>query len=213
MKKTIVLITMMLTSAMCSGYEFKGYEMGITLSDFKSRGVHRDAFILGGSPGVLICSDDSSNRESDFVIQLDRYPENTVVMCTFRQYMWLTISGGTYPIKPTFTFVTLPNHSEPVLSMIDFELFSTNFTSLLVTLKEKYKNPVSSSSRNLQNNFGAGFRNEKYIWRDKTSEIELEKYTGGYNSEKSSVYFFLKSGEKEMGRLMKEKSKVKKSGF
>jgi hypothetical protein len=92
-------------------------------------------------------------------------------------------------------------------------MFSRHFSSLLNTLKEKYKNPISSSTQNLQNSFGSTFRNEKYIWRDKNSEIELQKYSGGTTTEKSSIFFSLKSGEKEMSRLIKEKSKDKKSGF
>jgi hypothetical protein len=216
-------------STISNGYEFKGYEMGMSLSDFKSRGLHEDVYLLNKDDryfnwvSKLVCSDEN---KSEYSIRLDRYPDNTVVICSIKEvasksgishfkdgYMWLKISNGTYPIQPTFTFVSLKNGDEPVLSMIDFELFSTNFLSLLSTLKEKYKSPVTSTSQNLQNNFGSTFRNEKYIWRDKTSEIELQKYSGGYTSEKSSVYFFLKSGEKEMSRLIKEKSKDKKSGF
>ena len=229
MKKIVVLVTMILISTICNGYEFKGYEMGMSLSEFKNKGLHEDVFLLNKDDRYmswspkLICSDVNNG---EFSIRLDRYPDNTVVICSIKEvssgsvvthykegYMWLKISNGTYPIQPTFTFVPLKSGDEPVLSMIDFELFSTNYLSLLTTLKEKYKTPVSSSSQNLQNNFGSSFRNEKTIWRDKTSEIELQKYTGGYTSEKSSVYFFLKLGEKEMNKLIKEKSKDKKSGF
>ena len=232
MKKLLVLVTMILVSKLCSGYEFKGYEMGMTLSDFKSKDLHNDVFLASTSDRFtdwkpkLVCSDDN---KSEFPLELSKYPDNSIVVCSVKEvgnsktmslspsykngYMWLNIGTGTYPIQPTFTFVPLKSGDEPVLSMIDFELFSTNYLSLLTTLKEKYKTPVSSSSQNLQNNFGSSFRNEKTIWRDKTSEIELQKYTGGYTSEKSSVYFFLKSGEKEMNKLIKEKLKDKKSGF
>lgn len=220
---------MFFLSTLCKGYEFKGYEMGTSLSNFKGRGLHEDVFLLTKYDRYfnwepkLICSDEFKNEQS---IRLSLYPDNSVVICSIKEvttgssgshfkdgYMWLNIGTGTYPIQPTFTFVPLKSGEEPVLSMIDFELFSTNYSSLLNTLKEKYKTPVNSSSQNLQNKFGSSFKNEKIIWRDKTSEIELEKYTGGYTSEKSSVYFFLKSGQKEMNRLIKEKSKDKKSGF
>jgi hypothetical protein len=64
MKKLLVLITMFLLSTLCKGYEFKGYEMGMSLSDFKDKGVHKDVFLASTSDrftnweSKLICSDE-----------------------------------------------------------------------------------------------------------------------------------------------------------
>jgi hypothetical protein len=129
-------------------------------------------------------------------------------------YFWLKISNGTYPIKPKFTFVSIKDSEEPVLTVIDFEMKSTNFKSLLETMKEKYKNPISSSRNNLQNSYGANFQNEEYFWKDKDSEIQLTKYSSNYSIENSSVYFYLTKGGEQLIRLRDEKkSQDKTKGF
>ena len=229
MKKLLAFITMILISSLSNGYEFKGYEMGTPLSDFKSRGVHEDVFLLTKHDrylsweSKLICSDENKNEH---ILLLARYPEDTVVICSIKEvasgsrfshykngYMWLKLGSSTYPIQPIFTFVSLKNGEEPVLSMIDFEFFTTSYQSTLSALIEKYKKPFSSSSQNLQNRFGSNFKNVKTVWRDKTSVIELQKYSGGYTSEKSSLIFFFKSGESQLNKLANEKYKDKKNAI
>ena len=205
----------------------------MTLSEFKEKGVHEDVYTSNKYDRVfnwsfrLICSDENKEIYSPF---LDQYPDNKLIICSVKEegvskrvssskyykdgYLWLKISNGTYLIKPKFTFVSIKESEEPVLSTIDFEIKSSNFKLLLETMKEKYKNPINSYKTNLQNGFGVNFQNEGYFWKDKDSEIQLEKYSGNYSLEDSSVYFYLTKGGEELIRLRNEKKLEEKTrGF
>ena len=205
----------------------------MTLSEFREKGIHEDVDTSNRYDRVfnwvnkLICSDENKEIYSPF---LDLYPSEKVIICSVQEegvskrvpsskyykdsYFWLKISNGTYPIKPKFTFVSIKEGEEPVLTKIDFEIKSTNFKYLLETMKEKYKNPIDSSKVNLQNGYGVNFQNEEYFWKDKDSQIELEKYSGNYSLENSSVYFYLIKGGDELVRLRKEKKlQDKTKGF
>ena len=233
MKHQLIFVVIFSVSTICNGYEFKGYKMGMSLSEFKEKGIHEDVYQSERYDRVynwvfkLICSDENKEIYGPF---LDRYPNDKLVICSVKEegvskhipstkyykdsYFWLKISNGTYPIKPKFTFVSIKDSEEPVLTVIDFEMKSTNFKSLLETMKEKYKNPISSSRNNLQNSYGANFQNEEYFWKDKDSEIQLTKYSSNYSIENSSVYFYLTKGGEQLIRLRDEKkSQDKTKGF
>lgn len=229
--KTVTLATFLVATHAYS-FDFKGYQLGMNLSNFKEQGIHEDSFLLkkydryNNWETKLICSDSIS---SEFTFQLNRYPQGAIVVCAFREvgtssrgtsisvsyapsFMWLKLKNNTFPISPSFTFVAI-NENEPILSMIDFEVSSDNFDALSETMIEKYKKPKNHSSQFLQNSFGAKFKNETYLWKDAKSEIEIKKYAADTTLDKSSIYFFFKQGELKMEKLLKQKSQETNKGF
>lgn len=231
-KDLAIYIFLILQVNIAYSFDFKGYELGMKLSDFKRKGVHEDVFLVKTYDKffrwepTLICSDDV---RTEFRIELRGYPDDSVVVCAVKEqaisaengsarsmysegYMWLKLSSGTYPISPKFTFVSIKQDEEPVLSAIYFSVSSDNFHALNEAVMEKYKKPVNQNSEVVQNAFGAKFRNEKYTWKDAASLIEIYKYSGG-TLEKSSINYQLIIGEKKLSNLRKQKSNDSSKGL
>jgi hypothetical protein len=196
-----LLLLFLVSTGIAHAYEFKGYSLGMPLSNFKDKGIHPD--LSSGDNTKLVCSDEFNNENLEFggaapfgiSYEYSKYASEQIVVCSFfdstnifnvPSYFQIKINGNEAGLETIFVFVKTNTNKEPELARINIYLSPNSFNFLSKEFAKKYGVP-SSQSKTLQNGFGTKFNDQTLSWSKNGEEINYWKYVG--RTDQSAIEF------------------------
>lgn len=159
-------------------YELKGDQLGMSLTDFKTKHYH----LPEGDPK---CSDDYPPPQHAVVAIEVKYPPGVVACKIFFPFEERPV--------PKTTIANVPV-SYQVFYFVDGKLFKIeiifnekDFEVVRAAFEDKYHSPAKSETKNYQNGFGASFEGKNLTWQNDASIIIMRQF--GVDLTRSTIVF------------------------